>query len=357
MNILAFAEGGLPFVRVIIAGVDGSAPREAGASMQVRKHDFTGTIGGGQLEFEAIAHARNMIEEASRTPQTWRRDLRAWPLGPSLGQCCGGAVRVLFELFDQAERNGLGQDMDAADWAGEALIIHPLASGAPLLFLKDRQEARNLPLPVARAARDMLSGARPRQTALIGARDVTDAYFIEPMARPRQPLFIYGAGHVGRAIVKVIEDLDFAAYWVDVAADRFPDSIPHGIEPIIAANPVAIAEAAPEGAYHLVLTYSHALDLAICHAVLTKASFGFLGLIGSKSKRARFLKRLGETGIAPANLARLICPIGIGALRGKAPATIAISVAVQLVERLEADCHSRAMQKEGKLGGSGRISS
>lgn len=348
LAILALPDASSPLVRVVVADAEGSTPREAGAIMQVSEHEISGTIGGGQLEFEAIAHARNMIDDAKRKPQAWSRDLRAWPLGPSLGQCCGGAVRVLFELYDQTERNALQAAKDVG--GNNALIIHPVASGAPLLLLLDRQETGDLPLQVTRAARDMLSGARPRQATLIAPRGTTNAYFIEPFRRPRQPLFIYGAGHVGRAIVKVISDLDFAVHWLDVDAGRFPADIPHGVERIIAANPPAIAEAAPEGAYHLVLTYSHTLDLAICHALLVKPAFGFLGLIGSKSKRARFLKRLGDAGIPPATLARLVCPIGIGTLRGKAPATIAISVAAQLVEQLERDCLSQAEHREGKLG-------
>jgi xanthine dehydrogenase accessory factor len=123
--------------------------------------------------------------------------------------------------------------------------------------------------------------------------------------------------------------------------------MPGGIHPIVSSDPAAIAAAAPVDAYHLVLTYSHALDLAICHALLTRPAFGFLGLIGSASKRARFLKRLREGGIAHGALERLTCPIGIGNLRGKQPATIAISVAAQLIETLEAEQNHAATPKEG----------
>src|SRR5690606_27908270 len=149
-------------------------------------------------------------------------------------------------------------------------------------------------------------------------------FFIEPVRSPAKPLYIYGAGHVGRAIVRALTDIPFAVHWIDVHANRFPPRVPDGIRPIIASDPAAIARAAPLGAYHHVTTYSHALDLAICHALLANPHFGFLGLIGSASKRARFIKRLREGGVTQAAIERLTCPIGIGNLRGKEPATIAI---------------------------------
>jgi xanthine dehydrogenase accessory factor len=204
-----------------------------------------------------------------------------------------------------------------------------------------------LPLHIARVVKDMLSGARQRQTAFLHARKGQGAFFIEPIRSAAKPLYIYGAGHVGRAIVRTITELPFAVHWVDVHANRFPPQMPGGIHPIISSDPAAIAATAPANAYHLVLTYSHALDLAICHALLTRPAFGFLGLIGSASKRARFLKRLREAGIAPDALLRLTCPIGIGTLRGKQPATIAISVAAQLIETLEAEQNHAATPKEG----------
>ncbi|HEY7646878.1 MAG TPA: xanthine dehydrogenase accessory protein XdhC, partial [Hyphomicrobiales bacterium] len=344
----ADAEGGR------VRGLSQEPPSAEGSLLRQMPYDaggdIVGTIGGGQLEFEAIAHARALLS-AHGTP--WLRDLRTWPLGPSLGQCCGGVVRLLFERYGEAEC----AEMRHAPAAGSAsLIVRPVSSGEPLRMLTTRQDARDLPLHIARVASDMLSGARPRQAAFIPARKSVGACFIEPARASAKPLFVYGAGHVGRAIVKAIADLDFAVNWVDVHADRFPHPIPDHATPIVAQDPVVAASAAPDGAYHLVLTYSHALDLAICHTLLAKPHFGFLGLIGSGSKRARFMKRLGEAGIPPATLARLTCPIGIGSLAGKEPATIAISVAAQLIERLESERGSGAHDTEGTLDESGRIS-
>jgi xanthine dehydrogenase accessory factor len=202
----------------------------------------------------------------------------------------------------------------------------------------------------------MLSGARQRQAAWLPPRKGQSACFIEPVRSPAKPLYIYGAGHVGRAIVRALADIPFAVHLVDVDADRFPPHIPDGVHRIIASDHAAIAAAAPKGAYHLVLTYSHALDLAICHALLANPHFGFLGLIGSASKRARFIKRLREGGVTQAAIDRLTCPIGIGNLRGKEPATIAISVAAQLIERLERERDAGIDYEEGGRDRAGRIS-
>ncbi|MGB1953854.1 MAG: XdhC family protein, partial [Candidatus Puniceispirillum sp.] len=144
------------------------------------------------------------------------------------------------------------------------------------------------------------------------------------------PLFIYGAGHIGRALVPVIDGLGFDVYWVDIAPDRFPSVMPKGVSDVIAIDPTLIASHAPTDAFHLVITHSHALDQAICHTVLAGEGFARLGLIGSKTKNARFRSRLGKAGISDDMLARLICPIGIELVTGKQPARVAISIAAQL---------------------------
>jgi xanthine dehydrogenase accessory factor len=168
------------------------------------------------------------------------------------------------------------------------------------------------------------------------------AWLIEPLARPQHRLYLYGAGHVGRAIVRVLEDLPFVVTWIDTAAQRFPDVIPLHTRAEIALDPAAFASTAEPNAFHLVLTYSHALDLAICHRLLRRGDFRFLGLIGSATKRARFSRRLASLGIADAQLQRLACPIGLAGIGGKEPAAIAISVAAQLVQlaSTEAACAS-----------------
>jgi xanthine dehydrogenase accessory factor len=178
----------------------------------------------------------------------------------------------------------------------------------------------------------MLSGARPRAPALVRGVRGALGWFVEPVSRRRHPLYVYGAGHVGRALVRVLDGLPFAVTWVDTSADRFPETIPAHAKPEIARDPAAFAGSTASDAFHIVLTYSHALDLAICHGLLSRGHFRFLGLIGSQTKRARFVRRLAGLGIADGQLARLVCPIGLPGIAGKEPAMIALAVAAQLAQ-------------------------
>lgn len=263
--------------RVVIAAHKGSAPRETGAAMLVTATTTQGTIGGGALEYAAIAHARSLLPSAQSS-------VTRHPLGPELGQCCGGHVTLLTEVFTaetlaQIPRSGLYARPTGADQGTPPPTIpHTLRNG----------------------------------------------WFAEPIAGPYQPLWIHGAGHVGRALVHTLHDLPFQVTWVDDARARFPDHIPDHATMLVAANPVHAARHAPPNAHHLVLTYSHALDLDLCHQILSQP-FSTLGLIGSATKRARFLNRLAALGHSPETLARLTCPIGDPAL-GKHPTAIAVSV-------------------------------
>lgn len=313
-------------VRVTVAEAEGSAPREAGAAMLVSCDRVTGTIGGGALEFDAIATAKAMLD-APAAP--WLRDSRTVPLGPSLGQCCGGSVRLGFERFGPEEAKRLA----AAPEKG--LAVRPLLSGVPITVAASRRRLGDWPAPAQRAARAMLSGERPAETRLL--RRLVDGadWLVEPVTRLKTRLFLYGAGHVGRALAHVLKDLPLDIAWIDVAPERFPDPVPEHATRVVAADPAAIAAQAPAGALHLVMTFSHPLDLAICAALMRRDNFARLGLIGSASKRARFLKRLAEAGVSPDALMGLTCPIGLGELKGKAPPVIALSVGAQVAQWLE----------------------
>jgi len=320
-----------PAVRITVIRAEGSTPRETGAAMHVGPDGTQDTIGGGALELEAIAHARGLLAKLGEVAPAWQRQCRDFALGPSLGQCCGGHTRLLFEVLTARERLAL-QAMAASCEPGSALLLRPLESGVPLEAVADRKQQGQWPLAVTRLVRDMLSGARPRQAVLARAGKGASPWFVEPLAQRSHALFIYGAGHVGRALVRAVGDLPFAVTWVDTSKGRFPETIPAGVARIATADPAAVAAAMPGGALHVVMTYSHPLDLAICHSLLKRGDFAYLGLIGSATKRARFVKRLAELGIADALLARLVCPIGIPGLDGKEPAIIAVSVAAQLTQ-------------------------
>jgi xanthine dehydrogenase accessory factor len=182
-----------------------------------------------------------------------------------------------------------------------------------------------MPLAVKRilaAARGQ--GLRPA-TALV------QGWLVEPVATPTRQIWIWGAGHVGRALVSVLAPLpDLALTWMDVAPDRFPSVVPPGVTVIPAADPALLADHAPAEAEHLILTFSHALDLELCHHLLRRG-FWSCGLIGSATKWARFRSRLKALGHDPAAIEQIRCPIGDPTL-GKHPQAIAVGVAVDLMK-------------------------
>jgi xanthine dehydrogenase accessory factor len=285
-------------VRVLVAGHRGSAPREAGAAMLVWADGQAGTIGGGALEWQAAARAR-----ACAAPMVERL-----PLGPALGQCCGGAVTLVYEPFDAA-----------------ALAALPVADDLALRRI-EAQAAPEPPLALRRLqATARGQGARP-------ALRLAEGWLLEPLHRPARTLWVWGAGHVGRAIVQAAAPLpELALSWVDTAPDRFPDAIPAGVVQHVRDRPVALVPQTPRDAEHLILTYSHALDLALCHALLSHV-FAAAGLIGSASKWARFRGRLAALGHAPGAIDRIRCPIGDPAL-GKHPQAIALGVVAEILRR------------------------
>ena len=300
---IARAATGGPVARILVADARGSVPRGPGTSMLVGADWTKGTIGGGALEFTAIDTARNALSDG-------RDLLERHPLGPGLGQCCGGAVTLLTEVWDLARLGAL----DAGD-----LVARPLPGHPP-----------EPPLSVRRLLSHARSGRRPATTRML------DGWIIEPETRAERAVWLWGAGHVGRALASVLAPLPgLALTWIDSDPGRFPDTVPEGVTVLTAANPADLVPRAPGHAEHYVLTYSHALDLEICHRVLGQP-FAFLGLIGSDTKRARFRSRLAALGHATAQIDRMTCPIGDPSL-GKHPQEIALGVGAEILARGKGD--------------------
>lgn len=286
-------------MRVVVAEAAGSAPRGPGAAMLVWDSGQSGTIGGGALEWHAITQARAMLAAGDSAVQRL-------PLGPGLGQCCGGAVTLAYQAWDAARL----AEIDAA-------ATHVLRAVAP-------QANREAPPTLRRAAARAAAEGRPAPVLFC------DGWLLEPVQAPTQRLWVWGAGHVGRAIVGLMAPLPgWAITWIDVAPDAFPQTVPPGVQVLHAENPARLVASAPRHAQHLVMTRSHPLDLAICHEILTQG-VSFAGLIGSATKRARFQARLRALGHGQAQIARLRCPIGAPEL-GKHPQAIAIGVAQDLI--------------------------
>ncbi len=284
--------------RVVVVDTAGSAPREAGASMTVWPNGQSGTIGGGALEFKAAEDARRQLEGGVNTPR-----LERVPLGPGLGQCCGGSVTLLTEIFDR----------------GSAAELQRLSENGFCVRAVSGQDAGN-----------SIALRRIRQS---DAEAVAAAGWVaERLAAPKRTVWIYGAGHVGRAIVDILAPLpQFGIVWLDVSRERFPDSREAKADILVAADLAKAAAHAPDNGEHLVMTYSHAVDLEICSRILSR-KFRSAGLIGSSTKWARFRKRLIESGHDPQLVDRISCPIG-NIRFGKHPRAIAIGVAAGLLSQ------------------------
>jgi xanthine dehydrogenase accessory factor len=283
--------------RIVVAAVAGSAPREIGAAMLVWDSGQSGTIGGGALEWQAIQTARGMLASGGNR-------LDRLPLGPNMGQCCGGVVSLLIEVYD----------VDSLARRFENGVFARAVDGSPMPLAVNRLLAR---------ARDQ--GRLPQPGLIQG-------WMVEPVTRPVRALWVWGAGHVGRAIVGVMAPLPGVSItWVDVAPDRFPTDIPGGVTALPAAEPGLLVAHAPVSADHLVLTYSHLLDLDLCHRLLAHG-FSTLGLIGSATKWARFRSRLRALGHTESSICRIVCPIGDPSF-GKHPQSIALGVATAFLQQ------------------------
>ena len=277
--------------RVVIAGFEGHSPREVGAAMLVWDGGQSGTVGGGALEFQAARRARELLATGGML-------LDREALGPALGQCCGGVVTLLTEVYD-------------------AVPEGPVVARGP----------GEMPLAVGR----MLAAARGQ--GVMPQPGLVQGWMVEPVAVPQRQVWVWGAGHVGRALVSVLAPLPgLAITWVDFAVERFPDVT--GVRLLPVAESERAVGLAPVAAEHLIVTFSHALDLELCHRLLGHG-FARCGLIGSATKWARFRSRLAALGHAPAAIGRIDCPIGNPAL-GKHPQAIAVGVAAALLDRRQA---------------------
>jgi xanthine dehydrogenase accessory factor len=297
---------------VTLARVEGSSPREAGARMVVRPSGgFHGTIGGGALEFAALDAAQAALR-VGRGP-AFRRSLA---LGPELGQCCGGRVEWRVETFDVRDLGDL------------STLAIAEGGGSTTVSARRGPDGR-----VERTLRPTVGGERrPNRLA--------DGGWIEAIGTSARAVYLFGAGHVGRALALALAPLPFAVRWIDSRREAFPTHAPANIALVFAPEPAVELAGAPDGALIVVMTHSHSLDLEIVAEALRAGRFGFVGLIGSSTKRARFLSQMRAAGLSPASLARLVCPIGVPGLESKDPAVIAASTAAQLLivsEKLAAE--------------------
>jgi len=285
--------------------------------MLITPDTIQGTIGGGHLEFEAIQIARAFLKADESEPAV---QIRKLILGQDLRQCCGGAVELWLERFTPGDLSLLQAAAHAAQSSGSATLESDFDGVRVTRWLIDAKSPESMQFTPSSAHAGTL---------------------LEGLSAPRQTLWIFGAGHVGQAIVRALSDLPFDITWVDSRPGMLPTSVPTNVRTVSEPrSPELLAEASKD-AMCLVLTHDHALDYSLCHAILQRDAFAWLGLIGSDSKAASFRSRLRKGGIAPALIEKLVCPIGIPGIESKAPAAIAIAVAAQLLQALDAPTVAR----------------
>ena len=259
-----------PGVLVQVDAAQGSVPRDAGTWMAVFPNSLVGTIGGGHLEHEAITIARTKAHALLQMqPRTAEAEVMRFALGPALGQCCGGVVRVRFEGVDASNADAL------------------------------RARLRPALSPVA----------------------------------------LFGGGHVGHALIRVLSPLPFALMWIDSRDGVFPADVPRDVvcehsDPVEAA----VRGLAPQSRV-LIMSFSHAEDLEVLAMCLKRQrqqrDLPYIGLIGSQTKWATFRSRLQARGFTLEELAHVTSPIGVPGIEGKEPEVIAIAVAAQLLQSVD----------------------
>ncbi|HEY5808669.1 MAG TPA: xanthine dehydrogenase accessory protein XdhC [Povalibacter sp.] len=292
--------------RIAVVSVRGSAPREPGACMLITGEEMLGTIGGGRLEWVAVTAARAMLGDASAA----RARVERFVLGTALAQCCGGVVEVLIESYTRADLPLL-IDASRAMHDGAARLITTIES--------------------SRTSRRVVRG--PFAPRLEYTRSTNGTITLhERLDQPVPSLWLYGAGHVGQALVRILGELPLRITWIDSRDELLPSEVPDRVTPLHAPDPVVSVASAPPAAYYLVMSHCHALDYALCRAILERGDATWAGVIGSKSKAARFRSRLAADGVPQDRIDTLVSPIGVGGIAGKDPSVIAVAVAAQLLQ-------------------------
>ncbi|HKU86675.1 MAG TPA: xanthine dehydrogenase accessory protein XdhC [Casimicrobiaceae bacterium] len=343
--VAAAVAAGETAVLIVVAAVQGSAPRETGAAMVVTASACTGSIGGGHLEFEALRVAREALDHGTGGTWTVR-----FPLAARLGQCCGGVATLAFSRIDRDARAWLDAAV-ACERTGASFALLSCVGEAPgTQLVVTADDARgslgsaDLDSAAVALARTRLAGGA-QGPALVPFAANEGATLLLQVQRPDAfPVLVFGNGHVGRALVHVLAVLPAQVRWIDSREADFPEDVPANTRVVVTDSPEDEIDDAPAGSFVVVATHSHPLDFALIECALARDDWAYLGLIGSRSKRAQFERRMAARGARLEALARVQCPIGTSAVKlaGKHPGTIAVAIAVELLAVRERGQHANA---------------
>ena len=315
----------VPRVMVTVVQATGAVAREPGARMLVTPYQTFDSIGGGHLELQATQFARAFLCLAATGPS---RRVERFMTQPEGSPCAAAQVELAFERIDPEGLKALRLVRKRGRCRKDTWRLVAL-DGTLDCSVYDQDGAK-------------LLGPGPSQVALPSAvcelrvSDEGKRWLLESFLAPRPHLMLFGAGHVGAAIVRALAPLPCRVTWVDEREEMFPPLLPENIEPEATDTPEALIASAGADRTYLVLTHSHALDQRLSEAILRRGDALWFGLIGSNTKRVQFERRLRERGIPADRLAAMSCPIGVPGIMDKAPAVIAASVAAQLLQVWEA---------------------
>ena len=307
-------------VLVTLVAIRGSAPREAGAKMMVTADDCNGSIGGGQLEFQCAQLAAGMLGSDGHVER------QKISLGTQMGQCCGGVVEVLFESIVAGHPSWLEDLLDLRSQSMTAVVVTPLSMGdgrKAVIGPRPGQSKTGLTEQLESRAHELIEAGGPSQ--------IVDDVFLDVVNTTGLNIAVFGAGHVGSAIIATLSGLDAQIRWVDSRPGVF-QAVPADVRAIETQHPADEVATMPPSAFYLVMTHNHGMDFDICQAILTREDAAYCGLIGSQSKRRQFEKRLHSEEADQALLDQLTCPIGIDGIGGKTPKEIAIAVAAEILQ-------------------------
>ncbi|MEM8981922.1 MAG: xanthine dehydrogenase accessory protein XdhC [Pseudomonadota bacterium] len=329
-----------PAILVTVAAVRGSAPREPGARMIVTRDHSYGTIGGGQLEFRCIRQACVQLGDTDSAASRQQR----FTLGPDCGQCCGGVVDVWFERISHADLDWLAPALDASKHGkaiGRVSLRQPenrvsrVITAAETVVFSSGDFAAHRPYRDAAAAL-VRKSATTRADVIALNETMRMPVLVDCTAASQWTIAIFGAGHVGTAVGDALRLLPATSCVIDTRPEQINRVRARGISTKLTDNPLTALDRLPDGADIVVMTHDHGLDYRLIEKALAARRFGYVGLIGSRSKRRRFEKRLRQAGLTDANLAALTCPIGIASIDGKQPFEIAIALSAELIARRQA---------------------
>lgn len=317
-------------VLVTVIAVDGSVPREPGATLVVTANGTDGTIGGGNLEHSSIRRARDMlVANENHHSENTEQESCQLSLGPGLGQCCGGRVELLFEHISSA----------TGGWVSQMTNGHELKSAGEdkWLFRRLENKAWIIATPGEFQKQVEVDDTQTvfNKACVVNSSSDRHRWFCVPLIKRLPEVQLYGAGHVGQAVVAQLSLMSCRITWIDDREDWLELQPEKTVNRVLTGSPVYEIAESPADACHIVMTHSHAVDFDICHAVLQHGSFSYLGLIGSATKRRTFIKRLGQRGFDESQTDRLCCPIGSLPLESSVPSVIALNLAAELAVRWE----------------------